>query len=66
MLTYKQLQAALENTKIEIDVLKKRIKETDDPRESCNLTRKLRELQYKQLWHLERLQNLWEQGDTSD
>lgn len=66
MLTYKQLQVALENTKIEIYILKKRIKETDDPRESSKLTKQLRELQYKQLWHLERLQNLWEQGDIND
>ncbi|MFZ5687851.1 MAG: hypothetical protein ACOY9Y_06625 [Bacillota bacterium] len=64
MMTYKQLQDALENTKVEIHILKQQIKRTTDHREARKLTTKLRELQYLQLWNMDQLQNLWEQGET--
>ncbi len=57
MLTREQLQDAIESTLQEIVAIKQQIKQTPDPRESRKLTRKLRELQYLQLWHVDQLQH---------
>jgi len=49
------LRDAIEKTKTQIYQLKEQIEETPDPQEKRQLKRRLKELQYLQLWHLDQL-----------
>ncbi len=48
-----ELQEAIEKTLEGIQALKQQIEKASDPREEKRLKRKLKELQYLQLWHIE-------------
>ncbi|MCF8012134.1 MAG: hypothetical protein K9L17_12965 [Clostridiales bacterium] len=50
-----ELQEAIEQTKKDIYQTKSQIEFTDDPQEMHRLRRKLKELQHKQIWHLNQL-----------
>lgn len=51
----KELQVAIDQTKAQIYQLKQKIEEAPDPQEKSRLKRRLKELQYLQLWHLDKL-----------
>jgi len=53
-----ELQDAIENTKVQIYEIKQQIAQTADPREKRRLTRRKRELQYLQLWHLDQMKGM--------
>ncbi|MTI80828.1 MAG: hypothetical protein FH758_08090 [Firmicutes bacterium] len=50
-----ELREAIDQTKEKIYQIKSQIEFTDDSQERLRLKRKLKELQYKQLWHLDQL-----------
>lgn len=50
-----ELRTAIDQTKRQIYGLKQQIDETSDLQEKCQLQRRLKELQYLQLWHLDQL-----------
>lgn len=50
-MTHKELQKAIAMTKEQIYQLKQQIDQTPDPQEKTQLKRRLKELQYLQLWH---------------
>lgn len=47
------LHEAIDQTKSQIYTLKQQIEQTPDPQEKSRLKRRLKELQYLQLWHLD-------------
>jgi len=53
-----ELQQAITETLEEIQGIKEQINQAPDPRGETMLRRRLKELQYLQLWHLEQLENL--------
>lgn len=56
-MTNAELQQAITNTAEEIWELQQQIEHASDPREQKKLMRKLKELQYLQLWHLDQLED---------
>ncbi len=54
-LTREELQAAIDHTKEQIYQIKQLIIVTTDHREKRRLKRRLKELQYLQLWHIDQL-----------
>ncbi len=54
-MTRDELQAAIDRTKAQIYQVKQLIEETTDFQEKCRLKRRLKELQYLQLWHLDQI-----------
>jgi len=54
-MTSSELQEAIDQTKVQIYALKQQIEQTPDPQEKRQLKRRLKEMQYLQLWHLDQL-----------
>ncbi|MEG6615413.1 hypothetical protein V6C27_03075 [Peptococcaceae bacterium 1198_IL3148] len=59
--TREELYAAIEKVKAEIVDVKERWKAAADPVEERRLKRKLKELQYLQLWQMDMVQNMYDQ-----
>lgn len=55
-MNHAELQQAITNTAEEIWELQQQIEHASDWREQKKLMRKLKELQYLQLWHLDQLE----------
>ncbi len=62
----KELQEAIKGTLLAIEAIKKEVEATTDPARLQELTRRKKELQYLQLWHLEQLEQLGAEGDNID
>lgn len=54
-MTLQDLRSNILRTKEEIEQLKLRLEEVADPREQRRLKRRIKELQYLQLWQLDKL-----------
>ncbi|NMC28019.1 MAG: hypothetical protein GYA42_07710 [Syntrophomonadaceae bacterium] len=61
-----ELQQAIKDTLLAIEAIKREIAATTDPARMQELTRRKKELQYLQLWHLEQLELKGAGGDDID
>jgi len=59
----KELQQAITDTLAEIEQVKEQLSQATDPREELQLTKRKRELQIRQLWNIDQLEALKNQGD---
>lgn len=57
-MTFDEIQEAITHTIAEIKDVKKELFQTTDSRERRRLKRRLKELQYLQLWHIDQFKNL--------
>jgi len=62
-MTTDELREAIERTTEKIYELKRQIKETTDARDKLKLQRRLKELQYLQLWHMDLLGWGFDEGE---